>query len=307
MRFIAILMIAFCAISSFAEEFVAIWPEGKMPIGLKKNVTIGEETASPKGIVKNVSIPGFEVFLPTNSTKRTMAILICPGGAYGCLDYEKEGRRTARFLQKVGIAAFVMKYRLRQYRGNAALSDVQRSLSLIRTNAKKWNVSPSHIGVMGYSAGGHLAMRSVAADGKRVYEPIDEIDAQSAKPSFAAFIYGAYFTEKGKINPNVQAAFKTDIKMFMLTGLADLYRFSTVGFFDASTKEEKAPNIEAHFYPQGCHGFGVSTKPHNDVYRWERLLLAWLRRIARGENTADVDSAEECEYLSMIPDVEKDD
>ena len=92
--------------------------------------------------------------------------------------------------------------------------------------------------------------------------------------------------------------------MFMLTGLADLYRFSTVGFFDASTKEEKAPNIEAHFYPQGCHGFGVSTKPHNDVYRWERLLLVWLRRIARGENTADVDSAEECEYLSMIPDGE---
>jgi hypothetical protein len=87
--------------------------------------------------------------------------------------------------------------------------------------------------------------------------------------------------------------------MFMLTGLADLYRFSTVGFFDGCTKMEKCPKVEAHFYPEGCHGFGVSTKPHNDVYRWERLLLTWLRRIASEDSSVD---AEECEYLSMIPE-----
>lgn len=305
MRFFVLAMVFLCAMTSRAEEFVPVWPEGKMPIGLKKNQTVGEETVSEKGIIKDVSVPGFEVFLPTNAAKRTMGIIICPGGAYGCLDYEKEGRRTARFLQKCGVAAFVMKYRLRQYKWNAALSDVQRSLSFIRANAGKWNVSPDHVGVMGYSAGGHLAMRSVAVDGKRVYEPVDEIDSQSAKPSFAAFVYGAYFTEKGQINPNVKAAFNTDIPMFMLTGLADLYRFSTVGFFDGCTKMEKCPKVEAHFYPEGCHGFGVSTKPHNDVYRWERLLLSWLRRIASGGSLAAVE-AEECEYLSMIPEGEND-
>ena len=305
MRFFVLAMVFLCAMTSRAEEFVPVWPEGKMPIGLKNNQTVGEETVSEKGIVKGVSVPGFEVFLPTNATKRTMGIIICPGGAYGCLDYEKEGRRTARFLQKCGVAAFVMKYRLRQYKGNAPLADVQRTLSLIRANAAKWNVSPDHIGVMGYSAGGHLAMRSVALDGKRVYAPIDEVDTKSAKPSFAAFIYGAYFTEKGQINSNVKAALTTDIPMFMLTGLADLYRMSTVGFFDAATKMEKCPKVEAHFYPEGCHGFGVSTKPHNDVYRWERLLLSWLRRIASGGSLAAVE-AEECEYLSMIPEGEND-
>jgi dienelactone hydrolase len=299
MRFLTVAVILLCAITSRAEEFVPVWPEGKMPIGLKKSQNVGEETVWANGIIKGVSVPGFEVFLPTNAAKRTMGIIICPGGAYGCLDYEKEGRRTARFLQKCGVAAFVMKYRLRQYKWNAALSDVQRSLSLIRANAKKWNVSPDHIGVMGYSAGGHLAMRSVAVDGKRVYEPIDEIDNQSAKPSFAAFVYGAYFTENGNINPTVKAAFNTDIRMVMLTGLADLYRFSTVGFFDGCTKMEKCPKVEAHFYPEGCHGFGVSTKPHNDVYRWERLLLTWLRRIAGDVSPTE---AEECEYLSMIPE-----
>lgn len=171
-----------------AEEFVQIWPEGKKPFGPKKDATIAAETVSEKGIVKNVSVPGIEVFLPEKKPSRgSMAIIIRPGGACGCLDYEKEGRRTARFLQKVGIAAFVMKYRLRQYRGNAALSDVQRSLSLIRANAKKWNVAPSYVGVMGYSAGGHLAMRSVAEFGKRVYESVDESDEQSADPSFGVF------------------------------------------------------------------------------------------------------------------------
>lgn len=305
MRFFVLAMVFLCAMTSLAEEFVPVWPEGKMPIGLKKNQTVGAETVSEKGIIKGVSVPGFEVFLPTNATKRTMGIIICPGGAYGCLDYEKEGRRTARFLQKCGVAAFVMKYRLRQYPPKARLADVQRSLSFIRSNAKKWNVSPDHIGVMGYSAGGHLAMCTVAVDGKRVYEPIDEIDNQSAKPSFAAFVYGAYFTDKGNISPSVKAAFNTDIRMFMLTGLADLYRFSTVGFFDGCTKMEKCPKVEAHFYPEGCHGFSVSTKPHNDVYRWERLLLSWLRRIASGGSLASVE-AEECEYLSMIPEGEND-
>lgn len=306
MKYIALSFFILAAAFARGADFVSVWPDGKMPFAPKKNQTVGEETESEKGIVKGVSVPGFEVFLPTNGAKRSMAVLICPGGAYGCLDYDREGRRTARFFQKCGVAAFVMKYRLRQYPPKARLADVQRSLSFIRSNAKKWNVSPDHVGIMGYSAGGHLAMCTVAVDGKRVYEPIDEIDSLSAKPSFAVFIYGAYFTDKGNVSSSVKAAFNTDIRMFMLTGLADLYRFSTVGFFDACTKAEKCPKVEAHFYPAGCHGFGVSTKPHNDVYRWERLLLAWLRRIARGESSPTVDNPEECEYFTMIPEGEND-
>ena len=142
-----------------AEEFVPIWPEGKMPFSPKKDVVIGPETVSEKGIVKNVTVPGFEVFLPENKSLRgNMAIIICPGGAYGCLDYEREGRRTARYLQKIGVAAFVMKYRLRQYPAKARLADLQRAMAVVRANAKKWNISPGYVGVMGYSAGGHLAL-----------------------------------------------------------------------------------------------------------------------------------------------------
>ena len=286
-----------------AEEFVPIWPEGKMPFGPKKDATIAAETVSEKGIVKNVSVPGIEVFLPEKKPSRgSMAIIICPGGAYGCLDYEKEGRQTARYLQKIGVAAFVLKYRLRQYPRKASLADLQRAMAVVRANAKKWNVAPSYVGVMGYSAGGHLAMRSVAEFGKRVYEPVDEIDGQSADPSFGVFVYAAYLTadNKGTIKEDVKPALKPgNRKLFMVSGLTDLYRHNTVDFFTAHVKANKWPSIEAHFFPDAGHGFGVNPRPRSDAVKWERLLATWLRRIGRGIK-ADISTADDTYDLTPV-------
>ncbi len=249
-----------------------------MPIGTTKGAAVGEEHVSEKGIVKDVSVPAIEVFLPTNATRATIGVVICPGGAYGCLDFEHEGRRTARFLNSIGVAAFVLKYRVRPYPKGAALADLQRALSMVRANAKKWNVAKGHIGVMGYSAGGHLSVRSIAVNGKRVYEPVDATAEESASPSFAVLVYPAYLTKDGKVPPDIEPALTSATPIFMIAGLADLYRGSGVGYFSAHVAKNRWPKIEAHFYPQGCHGFGVSTKPHNDVYKWERLLATWLRR-----------------------------
>lgn len=286
-----------------AEEFVPIWPEGKMPFSPKKDVVIGPETVSEKGIVKNVTVPGFEVFLPENKSSRgNMAIIICPGGAYGCLDYEREGRRTARYLQKIGVAAFVMKYRLRQYPAKARLADLQRAMAVVRANAKKWNISPNYVGVMGYSAGGHLAMRSVAKFGERVYEKVDEIDEQSADPSFGVFVYAAYLTKdnKGAINEDVKPALKPGKRrLFMVSGLTDLYRHNTVDFFTAHVKANKWPSIEAHFFPDAGHGFGVTPRAKSDAVKWERLLATWLRRIGRGIK-ANVSTADDTYDLTPI-------
>lgn len=261
-----------------AEPAVPLWPEGKMPVGTTKGAAVGEEQVSAKGIVKNVSVPAIEVFLPTNSTRATIGVVICPGGAYGCLDFEHEGRRTARFLNRIGVAAFVLKYRVRPYPKGAALADLQRALSVVRANAKKWNVAKGHVGVMGFSAGGHLSVRSIAVNGKRAYEPIDAADEESASPSFAVLVYPAYLTKDGKVPADIEPALTSTTPIFLIAGLADLYRGSGVGYFAAHVAKNRWPRIEAHFYPEGCHGFGVTTKPHNDVYRWERLLATWLRR-----------------------------
>ena len=287
----------------FAETQVPLWPEGSMPVGTKKGDPVGEETVSEKGIVKNVSVPAIEVFLPTNTTRTTMGVVICPGGAYGCLDFAHEGRRTARFLNSIGVAAFVLKYRVRPYPTKAALADLQRALSVVRANAKKWNVSKGHLGVMGYSAGGHLATRGIAVGGKRVYEQVDAVDEESAAPSFGVLVYPAYLSEKGKVKADVEPALTNKTPVFLIAGLADLYRDNGVEYFAAHVAKNRWPNVEAHFYPGGCHGFGVSTKPHNDVYRWERLLATWLRRHGLGIK-ANVDVSSDAPDYAPIEPVE---
>ena len=225
----------------FAEEQVPLWPEGKMPVGTTKGAAVGEEQVSAKGIVKNVSVPAIEVFLPTNSTRATIGVVICPGGAYGCLDFEREGRRTARFLNRIGVAAFVLKYRVRPYPKGAALADLQRALSLVRANAKEWKVAKGHIGVMGYSAGGHLSVRSVAVNGKRVYEPVDAVDEESASPSFAVLVYPAYLMKDGKVPADIEPALTNTTPIFLLAGLADLYRDNGVGYFAAHVAKNRWP------------------------------------------------------------------
>lgn len=288
----------------FAETQIPLWPEGTMPVGTKKGVPVGAETVSEKGIVKNVSVPAIEVFLPTNATRSTMGVVICPGGAYGCLDFAHEGRRTARFLNSIGVSAFVLKYRVRPYPKGAALADLQRALSVVRANAKKWNVSKGHLGVMGYSAGGHLATRSVAVKGRRVYEPVDEADSESASPSFAVLVYPAYLAGKDGIPQDIAPALTNSPPMFLIAGLADLYRGNGVGYFAAHVANNRWPNIEAHFYPGGCHGFSVGAKPHNDVYRWERLLATWLRRRGLGIKAKVDVSSDAPDYTPIEPEEE---
>ncbi len=281
----------------FAEEQVPLWPEGRMPVGTKKGAAVGEEQVSAKGIVRNISVPAIEVFLPTNTTRVTMGVVVCPGGAYGCLDFEREGRRTARFLNRIGVAAFVLKYRVRPYPKGAALSDLQRALSLVRAHAKEWKIAKGQVGVMGYSAGGHLAMRSIAVKDTRAYEPIDAVDEESASPSFCVLVYPAYLMKDGKVASDIEPALTSTTPIFLLAGLADLYRDNGVGYFAAHVGKNRWPRIEAHFYPGGCHGFGVSTRPHNDVYKWERLLATWLRRRGRAIK-AKVDTSDD------LPDYE---
>ena len=292
-------MVVFCL---RAEEQITLWPEGAMPVATTKGVEVGAEQVSEKGIVKNVSVPAIEVFLPTNAAQKRMGVVICPGGAYGCLDFAHEGRRTARFLNSIGVAAFVLKYRVRPYPKGAALADLQRALSVVRSNAKKWNLSKSHIGVMGYSAGGHLAVRGVAVNGKRTYAPIDAVDEERAAPDFAVLVYPAYLSNEGKVPPDTQPALTNSTPMFLMAGLADLYRGSGVGYFSAHVAKNRWPKIEAHFYPGGCHGFGVTTKPHNDVYKWERLLATWLRRQGLGIKAKVDTSLDAADYTPIEPE-----
>ena len=143
--------------------------------------------------VTNVTHPTLTVLRPAKEKDTGIAILICPGGGYKNLMMDYEGEDVARWLNTLGITGIVLKYRVPAPEGTPrylpALQDAQRSLSFIRSKAKEWNLDPARIGILGFSAGGHLATAVSTNYDKRAYEPLDAVDQVSCRPDFAVVIY----------------------------------------------------------------------------------------------------------------------
>jgi acetyl esterase/lipase len=152
-----------------------------------------EEKLVTEGIIRysNVSRPTLEIFLPPAATANGTAVLICPGGGYGINAYSHEGTMVAAELNKVGVAAFVLKYRLpsdkiMKDKSIGPLQDAQQAILLIRQRAKEWKVNPDRVGIMGFSAGGHLASTAGTHFAKAV---IDNTSKISLRPDFMILLY----------------------------------------------------------------------------------------------------------------------
>lgn len=158
-------------------QVVPLWPAGQVP---------GARGSAPR------DNPFIQVFLPRNAGTTTTAVLICPGGGYAGVSMEFEGSRVAAELNRVGVAAFVLRYRLpaEGYKHPVPLEDVQRAMRLVRARAAEWKVNPSRLGVMGFSAGGHLAgtLSTHYDAGKK--DAADPIDRQGCRPDFSVLMYG---------------------------------------------------------------------------------------------------------------------
>src|SRR5436190_7306854 len=183
-----------------------VWP-GKVPGDYG---TIGEErfrspsdapTKNAKWLT-NVTKPTITVFRPAKEKNTGAAMLICPGGGYWNLAWDLEGEEVAAWLNSVGMTGIVLKYRVPRRPGQPVplpppgpLLDAQRALSLVRSKAGEWGIDPNRIGMVGFSAGGHLVLATGAAYMKRGYESVDEVDKVSCRPDFVAPIYPGYFIE----------------------------------------------------------------------------------------------------------------
>lgn len=149
-------------------SLIAIPQEIRLPLypgSIPNSINTGQSEKIAKSeitVISNVQVPDIAVYLPSKRFATGQAVIICPGGGYWILAYDLEGTDIARYLNSIGVAAIVLKYRLPTY-GNCAepykvpLMDAQRALRLVRFNALKWNIDPGKIGIMGFSAGGHLA------------------------------------------------------------------------------------------------------------------------------------------------------
>jgi acetyl esterase/lipase len=260
-------------------ETINLWPNGapgeKGDIGEEK-----EEPAKPDKIIRltNVTKPTLTIYRPPAVKDTGAAVVICPGGGYSILAMNLEGTEVAEWLNTIGVTGIVLKYRVPvrkgQERYTAPLQDVQRAVGLVRFKAKEWGLKPDRIGVLGFSAGGHLAAALSTNHDKRTYEAVDDADKVSCRPDFTLLIYPAYLVngEENKLAPELKIAADTP-RTFIIYTEDD--RAENGLFYYLALKKAKVP-AELHVYPTGGHGYGLRPSK-NQVSTWPLRAEEWLR------------------------------
>lgn len=229
--------------------------------------------------VTNVTRPTLTIFQPPAEKRTGACVVIFPGGGYSILAWNKEGTEIAEWLNRLGVTALVLKYRVPARMGReryaAPLEDAQRAVGLARHRAREWNIRPDRIGVLGFSAGGHLAATLSNNHDARVYEPIDEADQTSCRPDFALLIYPAYLVDAktNAVSPELKVSGKTP-PTFLAQSQDDGVRVEGSLFYYLALKNAKVP-AEMHLYPSGGHGYGLRPSEHR-VSTWPDRAAEWL-------------------------------
>ncbi len=260
-----------------------------------ENITISDERITRCERVKN---PDLTIFLPPLDRSTGTAVLICPGGGYAALAFDHEGNAIARWLNDNGIAGIILKYRLpsdriMQDKSVGPLQDAQEAMRIIRRNAKEWNIDPAKIGVIGFSAGGHLASTLSTHFADKVY---DVKDKTSARPDFSLLIYPVIsfyttFTHMGSrnnligMNPgeSLVIRFSNDLQITEETPPAFFVHsaddravpvLNTISYFNGLQKQ--GINSEMHVFQKGGHGYGLATGGGTESL-WPELCINWLK------------------------------
>ncbi len=241
--------------------------------------------------------PQITVYLPDADKATGTGVVVCPGGGYGGLAMDHEGRQIANWFNSFGVATFVLEYRHRGkgYGHPNPMLDVQRALRTVRFRAKEWGVQPTKIGVMGFSAGGHLAS-TAATHFEAVEKPVDEIDKVDCRPDFAILCYpviqfSSEYTHKGSQKnligedaPNAlieyysnekQVTEKTPPTFIFFTDEDKVVPPENGIAFYTALRKHKIP-AELHIFQKGAHGMGLAAGRHGNEI-WPNLCKAWMK------------------------------
>ena len=277
-----------CACVLPAAEAIPIWP-GDVPgekgdIGEEKDINKPTDAKiSGRPIIKlaNVSKPTITVYKPPQEKDTGAAVVVCPGGGYGILALDLEGSEVCEWLNTIGVTGILLKYRVPARKGiekyAAALQDAQRTMGLVRSKAKEWNIDPKRIGILGFSAGGHLSAMASTAYETRTYPAIDDADKENCRPDFAILIYPAWLTVRDditKLSPEVKVTANTSPAFIVMTQDDPIKVESAIGY-GLALKNAKV-SAELHIYPKGGHGYGLRPSD-NDVTKWPERAAEWLK------------------------------
>jgi len=267
------------SLTTFSQNnnLIYLWP-GKVPGELKEKQPPVIAASNNDNILRfsEVTNPALEVFLPDQANKNGSAVIVCPGGGYQILAYDLEGIEIAAWLNKLGVTAFVLQYRIPDKK-EGALQDVQRAIRIVRDNSKKWNIDPNKIGVMGFSAGGSLSARASTLFNIKTYSPADITDSLSCKPSFTMLIYPAYLDQGPNLTLTPELKLSNEVSpVFIFQTEDDPYGNSAL-VFAAALRNSKL-SVELHMLAAGGHGYGLrSGKVAAET--WPVLAEKWLKNV----------------------------
>lgn len=263
--------------------------------GVERDLTKPEDKLiAGRAIIKlgHVAAPQMHVYLPPKERAQGGAVLICPGGGFNILAWDLEGTEVAEWLNSLGFAAIVVKYRvptgmlgddldesgLSPLRSLGPLMDAQRAVSLTRAHAGEWGIDPKRVGILGFSAGGATAGLAALHGEKRAYPKGDPADEWSCAPNFALLIYPGGFVEKGtgELRPHLKVGKDTPPVFFVMAEDDRVDCDNCTALFTA-LKHAQVP-AELHIYTHGGHGYGLRPT-EMPVTRWPAPAADWLRAL----------------------------
>lgn len=284
--FIASILCLFIATSAGRAEdrlTLKLWPNGAP--GEKGD--IGPERVLPdrgtKEVMRltDVSDPTITLYPAPEAKANGCCVVICPGGGYSILAYDLEGSEVAEWLNSIGVTAVLLKYRVPRrdpvHPHKSPLQDVQRAMRLTRNHAEDWKIDSSRIGVLGFSAGGHLTVMAGTHWDEKTYDPLDDADKLSCRPDFLVPIYAAYLGDKNdpaKLSPLVRVTRETP-PTFLAVTQDDKDRGVHAALLFAELTKHRVL-AEVHVYSKGGHGYGL--RPSDaPVSSWPQRCEQWMR------------------------------
>jgi acetyl esterase/lipase len=298
MRRLPVLLVGFLAVlSAKSSEPMTLWPKGapgeKGDIGVERDMTEpSDDLVGGRRVVRigNVSTPTLTLYRPPQDKDTGAAVMVCPGGGYTILAMDLEGTEVCQWLNSAGVSAVLLKYRVPARKGleryTAPLQDAQRALGLVRYHAGEWHIDPKRIGIMGFSAGGHLSAVASTHFEKRTYEPVDEADQASCRPDFAILIYPAYLIrqEGPDLAPELAVTSNTP-PTFLVQTEDDQVHVENSLFYYLALKQAKVP-AELHLFADGGHGYGLRASDKT-VISWPKQAEEWMRGLGvlKGKKT----------------------